>query len=165
MKAELISISGPSLGDVMQIRQAVTSALRIAQDLLTDLQDRRNAARLDDPDIFQLRVDAENIVEILGRLQTNTEGYLSDFQLNEIERIIADAEVVKDAAKILGAMGTPDVPVAEEFTRELQEAAEDVEIELVAMESGTIPVRERKADTTEGVLILVGLGILAWVLS
>lgn len=165
MKAELISISGPSLGDVMQIRQAVTSALRITQDLLTDLQDRRSAARLDDPDIFQLRVDAENMVKILGRLQANTEGYLSDFQLNEIERIIADAEVVKDAAKILGAMGTPDVPVSEEFVRELQEAVEDVEIELVAMESGTIPVHERKTDTTEGVLILVGLGILAWVLS
>ena len=132
-----------SLGGVLGVREKISNALDIARNLLGSTDSHAQAAR---------------IADLLRRLEENASGYLSDYQANEITRLIDEADGMAGNA-------VPDEE-AKKFSEPLLEAIEEAEIELVRLEAVDIPVKERESDGVwESVALLAALGTLAWALS
>lgn len=128
---------GPTYGDILDIRRAVGTALEVAALLL---------------DAAPAGSDAARVKTQLLRLE-NHGGYLSDFQMRKLWELVSSAEAMAED------LGVPE----EGFIDPLREAVDEVDLEVVALESKDVPVNEPgKGSGIEAFLLLVGLGLVAW---
>ena len=167
LNASGLAQNGPSLGDLMKVREMATSAIEVARERLSVLYGRAKRLQYGNPDASQVAAEAKLVSVELERLFQNAEGYLSDWQGDTIVHLIADAkERISEAKEADSGIYSVDEFIARDFVYPLTKAVDAVDLEIVNLEADEIPVRERQSSkVAEAVTIVVVLGLIAWAVS